>query len=149
MKNLWIAFLLIFIPALLQAQDRDGRNDEIESYKIAYLTQKLELSAAEAKVFWPIYNDWQKELAKLRSDRTATGISFRKTNQIEGMSDSQIHALITNEINFKQRNLNLEKKYYARLKASLPLKVVGKYYRAQETFKRELLNRFGKGGNRQ
>jgi len=139
--------LLLFIPALLNAQDRGNRNEEIESYKIAYLTQKLDLSSGEAKIFWPIYNDWQKELSALRSERNKNVISFRKTEEIEALSDNEIHALITNEINYKQRNLNIEKKYYNRLKSSLPLKVVGKYYRAQETFKKELLNRFGRGRN--
>jgi hypothetical protein len=147
MKNIWIAMLLLFIPALLNAQDRGNRNEEIESYKIAYLTQKLDLSSGEAKIFWPIYNDWQKELSALRSERNKNVISFRKTEEIEALSDNEIHALITNEINYKQRNLNIEKKYYNRLKSSLPLKVVGKYYRAQETFKKELLNRFGRGRN--
>jgi len=147
MKNIWIAMLLLFIPALLYAQDRGNRNEEIESYKIAYLTQKLDLSSGEAKIFWPIYNDWQKELSALRSERNKNVISFRKTEEIEALSDNEIHALITNEINYKQRNLNIEKKYYNRLKSSLPLKVVGKYYRAQETFKKELLNRFGRGRN--
>lgn len=147
MKNIWIAMLLVFIPSLLKAQDRGNRNEEIESYKIAYLTQKLDLSSGEAKIFWPIYNDWQKELSALRSERNKNVISFRKTEEIEALSDNEIHALITNEINYKQRNLNIEKKYYNRLKSSLPLKVVGKYYRAQETFKKELLNRFGRGRN--
>lgn len=147
MKNLWIAVLLVFIPAILKAQDRGGRNEEIESYKIAYLTQKLDLSPNEAKVFWPIYNEWQKELRALWSERTKNVISLRKTDEIEELSDSEIHSLITNEINYKQRNLNIEKKYYNKLKSSLPLKVVGKYYRAQETFKKELLNRFGRGRN--
>jgi hypothetical protein len=147
MKNFWIAVLLLFIPALLKAQDRAGRSEEIESYKIAYLTQKLDLSSSEAKVFWPIYNDWQKELRTLRSERTKNVISLRNTDEIDELSDNEIHALITNEINYKQRNLNIEKKYYNKLKSSLPLKVVGKYYRAQETFKKELLNRFGRGKN--
>lgn len=147
MKNLWIAVLLIFIPAILKAQDRGGRSEEIESYKIAYLTQKLDLSPSEAKVFWPIYNDWQKELRALWSERNKNAISLRKTDEIEALSDNEIHALITNEINYKQRNLNIEKKYYSKLKSSLPLMVVGKYYRAQETFKKELLNRFGRGRN--
>ncbi len=147
MKNLWIAILFVFIPVLLQAQQRSGRSEEIESFKIAYLTQKLDLSPSEAKVFWPIYTDWQKELSALRGERTKNVISHKKIEEIEGLSDTQIHSLITNEINFKQQNLNIEKKYYNRLKSGLPLKVVGKYYRAQETFKRELLNRFGKGRN--
>lgn len=147
MKNLWIAVLLVFIPAILKAQDRGGRSEEIESYKIAYLTQKLDLSPNEAKVFWPIYNEWQKELRALWTERNKNVISHRKTDEIEALSDNEIHALITNEINYKQRNLNIEKKYYSKLKSSLPLQVVGKYYRAQETFKKELLNRFGRGKN--
>ncbi len=149
MKNLWIAILLFLSPAILKAQDGGNRSEEIESYKIAYLTQKLELSASEAKIFWPIYNDWQKELKALWSERNKNGISLRKTTEIDALSDNEIHSLIVNELNYKQRNLNIEKKYFNRLKSSLPLKVVGKYYRAQETFKKELLNRFGRGRGRQ
>lgn len=149
MKNIWIAVLFVLVSTTLNAQDRKSRNEEIESYKIAYLTQRLDLTPNEAKVFWPIYNEWQKELKALRSERTKHVISFKKATEIEGLPDSEIHALITNEINYKQRNLNIEKKYYNKLKSSLPLKVVGKYYRAQETFKKELLNRFGRGKNQQ
>ena len=149
MKNLWIAILLLLSPAVLKAQDGGKRSEEIESYKIAYLTQKLELSPSEAKIFWPIYNDWQKELKALWSDRNKNGISLRKTAEIDELSDNEIHSLIVNELNYKQRNLNIEKKYFNRLKSSLPLKVVGKYYRAQETFKKELLNRFGRGRGQQ
>jgi hypothetical protein len=36
----------------------------------------------------------------------------------------------------------MELKYYNKLKTSLPNKTVGKYYRAQETFKKELLSRY-------
>ncbi|RZM11650.1 MAG: hypothetical protein EOO88_46595, partial [Pedobacter sp.] len=118
---------------------------EIEAYKVAWLTQKLELSPDEAKIFWPIYNDWQREQMALRKERAQNLISFRKTTEIDDLSDSQVQTLITNEFNFKQRDLNIEKKYYNLLKSSLPIKVVGKYYRAQETFKKELLSRYGRG----
>ena len=144
MKPILVASLLFFIPMLVHAQDR-GRNQEIEAYKVAWLTQKLELSPDEAKIFWPIYNDWQKEQTALRKERFQNLISFRKTTEIDDLSDSQVQALITNEFNFKQRDLNIEKKYYNLLKSSLPIKVVGKYYRAQETFKKELLSRYGGG----
>jgi hypothetical protein len=62
--------------------------------------------------------------------------------EIDELSDSEVQTLIVNDFSFKQRELNLDKKYYAKLKASLPIKVIGKYYRAQETFKRELLSRY-------
>ncbi|MNH30358.1 hypothetical protein D3C79_906500 [compost metagenome] len=73
-------------------------------------------------------------------------ISFRKITEIEGLSDTEIQALITNDFSFKQRDLNLDKKYYYKLKSSLPIKIVGKYYRAQEAFKRELLAKYRNNG---
>lgn len=144
MKPILVASLLFFLPLLLHAQN-GGQNQEIEAYKVAWLTQKLDLSPEEAKIFWPIYNDWQREQMALRKERSQNLISFRKTTEIDDLSDSQVQTLITNEFNFKQRDLNIEKKYYNLLKSSLPIKVVGKYYRAQETFKKELLSRYGRG----
>ncbi|NRF39809.1 hypothetical protein [Pedobacter foliorum] len=143
MKNLTIIALLFIFPILAMAQRPDNKKrEEIESYKIAYLTQKLELSTEEAKIFWPIYNDYQKELSELRKERGQKMISFKKMPEIDEMSDSEVQALIVNDFDFKQKDLNLDKKYYAKLKSSLPIKVIGKYYRAQETFKRELLSRY-------
>lgn len=146
MKNLIITALLFF-PFLVIAQGSGSgnRSNEIETYKIAYLTEKLGLSSEEAKIFWPIYNDWQKEQDALRKERFQKMISFRKIDEIEKLSDTEVQSLITNDFNMKQRELDLEKKYYYKLKSSLPIKTVGKYYRAQEAFKREILSRYRNG----
>lgn len=148
MKQLIIGMLLLF-PAISMAQGFGERNNEIESYKIGYLTQKLDLSAEEAKIFWPIYNDWQKEQATLRKERMQKMISFRKITEIEELSDTEIQNLIVNDFMYKQRELNLDKKYYYKLRSSLPIKIVGKFYRAQETFKRELLSKYRNNGGPQ
>lgn len=137
---------MFLLPTALLAQR--PKSEEIESLKIAYFTQKLDLSPDEAKIFWPIYNDMQSEQNALRKERMQKMISFRKVDEIDNLSDSQVQSLITSEFDFKQRDLNLDKKYYNKLKSALPIKVIGKFYRAQEGFKRELLNRY-KGGPRQ
>lgn len=144
MKNLLTIFLLFSLPFFAVAQ-RSERSAEIEAYKETYLKEKLELTPTEAKVFWPIYTAWQAEKSALRKERREKMISFRKITEIESLSDTQVQSLITNELNFKQRDLNIERKYYNKLKVSLPIKTVGKYYRAQETFKRELLSRYRAG----
>jgi hypothetical protein len=144
MKHIWIASLLLLFPFLLQAQGRGARSQEIESFKVAFLTQKMDLTPAEAKIFWPIYNDFQKEQNALRKLRMQNVISFRKVDEIDNLSDAQVQTLITNELDYKQQSLNVEKKYYTKLKTSLPIKVVGKYYRSQEAFKKELLSRYGR-----
>jgi hypothetical protein len=138
---LMLAVLFVFSFDSI-AQRKSGRGEEIEAYKIGFLTQKLDLSPQEAKIFWPIYNNWQKEQAEFRKERGQKMISFRKIDEIEQLSDSEVQNLIINDFSFKQRELDLEKKYYNKLKSSLPIKTVGKFYRAQEAFKRELLTRY-------
>lgn len=141
MKNIIAAIALTVLPFFVSAQ-QNSRGSEIEAYKVTYLKEKLELTPEESRIFWPIYNAWTAEQSALRQERREKMISFRKIAEIEDLSDTEVQTLITNELNFKQRDLNIERKYYTKLKTSLPIKTVGKYYRAQETFKRELLSRY-------
>lgn len=141
MKQLIIG-LLFLIPLSAIGQTPESRRNEIESYKIGYLTEKLDLSVEEAKIFWPIYHAWQKEQSSFRKERGQKMISFRKITEIEKLSDTEVQNLIVNDFTFKQRELNLEKKYYNKLRSNLPIKTVGKFYRAQEAFKRELLSKY-------
>ncbi|MEJ5962711.1 hypothetical protein [Pedobacter immunditicola] len=145
MKQLILFVLFICVGHYASAQKPNDRRNEIESYKIAYLTQKMELSPEEAKVFWPIYKNWQQEQINLRKERSQKVISYRKIEEIENLSDNEVQSLIANELTIKQKALDIEKKYYNQLKSKLPIKTVGKYYRAQETFKKELLHRYKDG----
>jgi hypothetical protein len=148
MKNIFIA-LFILLPGLTLAQGGRMGDEKIEAAKIAFFTQKLDLSAEEAKIFWPIYNDYQKEQNLLWKGRMQKMISFRKVTEIDDLSDTEIQTLIAGDFDFKQRDLNIEKKYYSKFKSSgLSIKLIGKFYRAKEAFKRELLNQYRGGGPR-
>ncbi len=148
MKYLIIT-LFISLPGLVLAQGPRFGDEKMESYKVTWLTTKLDLSAEEAKIFWPIYNDFTREQGALRKERMQKMISFRKIKEIDDLTDAEIQGLIVNDFDFKQRDLNIEKKYYNKFKANLPIKLVGKFYRAQEAFKKELLNRFKDGPPKQ
>lgn len=141
MKNLIFAFFIL-IPSLVVAQGPRRGGEKMEAKKVAWLTTKLDLSAEDAKVFWPIYNDYVRELAVLRKERAQKMISFKKIKEIEDLDDDEIQALILNDFDFRQRNLNVERKYYNKFKSSLPIKTVGKFYRAQEAFKKEILQQY-------
>ena len=73
-------FLLVLILftgsfKLLKAQDRqdfkEGRSEKIQSLKIAFITQKLELTADEAQKFWPVYNRYETEIRQAYKDSKA------------------------------------------------------------------------------
>ena len=141
MKNI-IFFLFFLVPSFVFAQHQRMNGEKMEAKKIAWLTTKLELSTEDAKVFWPIYNEYNKELSTLRKERSQKMISFRKIKEIDELNDDEIQALILNDFSFRQRDLNIERKYYNRLKSNLPIKTVGKFYRAQEAFKKEILQQY-------
>ena len=139
MKKTLIAFLLMFsISSLIYAQgNKIGEN--IENFKIAYFTKQLELTSDEAKTFWPVYNEFQRELELIRKDRRF-GIRDAKEN-MDDFKDKEIELVVDNEIFFRQKELDVEKKYHSRFKSILPIRKVAKLYAAEQGYKRALLKK--------
>ncbi|MDO5608360.1 MAG: sensor of ECF-type sigma factor [Capnocytophaga sp.] len=62
MKN--ITLLLILFPMLLLAQNGQ-KYEKIKALKIAFITEKINLTPEEAKDFWPVYNQYSDEIRNL------------------------------------------------------------------------------------
>ena len=122
------------------------KKEKVEAMRIAFLTQKLDLSPEEAQKFWPVYNEFQKKREELHK-KHKEGIKNAKGN-LDSLSDKQIEAIVDDEIVFRQKNLDLEKEYHAKFKAVLPIKKVAKLYRAEEQFSRHLLDQISQKGRK-
>ena len=57
------------------------------------------------------------------------------------MGEKEIEKFVDSELTFRQSELDLLKKYHGQFKQVLPIKKVAMLYRAEEDFKRELLDR--------
>ena len=162
MKYISALLLALLLATTLQAQpqgkgkdDGDGQSDrkeQIESMKIAFLTKKLELTPDEAKNFWPVYNQYTAEMEKVRDARRKQHQEMRQNK--ENLSDKEYEKSIDTEILYRQQELDIMKKYTAQYKQVLPMKKVAALYRAEEDFKRELLEKMrersqGQGGQHQ
>ena len=55
------------MPFRIKAQDPgdETRAEKIQSLKIAFITQKLQLTTDEAEKFWPVYNQYDNEIRSL------------------------------------------------------------------------------------
>jgi Spy/CpxP family protein refolding chaperone len=60
---LYITILLISVSSFAQPN-----KDKIRTLKIAYITDKLNLTESEAEKFWPIYNAYDKTTSKIKHD---------------------------------------------------------------------------------
>jgi hypothetical protein len=63
-KYLLILFLMIGSLSQIKAQD----GEKIQSLKIAFITQKLQLTPDEAQKFWPVYNQYDNEIRTIESN---------------------------------------------------------------------------------
>src|SRR5687767_904503 len=76
------------------------KREQIESMKIAFLTNKLSLTPEEAQQFWPVYNQYQDELHKLRENHRKERRDVK--DEFETMKDAEVEKIVDNEIAFRQ-----------------------------------------------
>jgi hypothetical protein len=69
-KYLLILFLAFGAFSVGKAQNgEENRAEKIQSLKIAFITQKLQLTPEEAQKFWPVYNQYQGDVRNLQLNR--------------------------------------------------------------------------------
>jgi len=144
MKNTLFT-LLILLPVFVFGQVGQPpilspeKRKELEGMKVAYLTNKMDLSPEEAQVFWPVYNQYRDEIDTHREEGRKKYQIF-KINQAD-LSDAEIKEHLSARFEYQREEIDIEEKYIDRFTEILsPQKVVA-LLEAEEGFKRELLKR--------
>ena len=122
----------------IEPQIPEEKLQEIKAQKAAYLTQKMDLTAEEAQKFWPVYNQYDKELEALRKERRAAHKAMKDPGE---MSEADAAKAIDDQLASEQRELDLRKKYAADFKKTVGATKTMKLFRAEREFNRELLKR--------
>ena len=89
MKKFYLLILLIGVAGLVKAQEEGPVNEKkqqgIDALKVAFISKELDLSPNEAQKFWPVYNQYAKELKTAIShdnnvlDRDEKVLNLRKS----------------------------------------------------------------------
>ena len=138
MKRIILGTMLMLMTVGLFAQPQ---KEKIESMKIAFISKELSLTSKEAKAFWPIYNEYQAVSQKIKKT-----LRTSKRN-IADKSDKELEAIINQRFQLQQQLLDIEKKYYQKLKKVIPIRKVVKLQQAEQNFKRQLLEMSRRGRN--
>jgi Spy/CpxP family protein refolding chaperone len=138
-----ILFFVLSLSMLAQPNGPNPRQQEkkenIEAMKIAFITQKLELTPEEAQKFWPVYNQYTDKLKELRKKRRQEERDGKQ--KMDALTDKELEQMIDNDLATRQKELDLQKEYNTKFKAILPIKKVVKLYAAEEQFKMVLLDK--------
>ena len=68
MKKYLLLIFTLCTFMMVHAQKRGGGEDKIQALKIAFITQKLDITSSEAQKFWPVYNLYAEDVKKLRKN---------------------------------------------------------------------------------
>lgn len=156
-KFLSVGLLCIMVmPAVAQdGEKRKGKREKIDSMRVAFFNEKMELTQEEAKKFWPIYNEHQEKKDALRKELRK---AFKKQEDGSEMSDEELEKLMQLRFETDQKIVALDREYHEKYKSAIGIKKTAKLYKAEVQFKKELLKMMrerrgehpgpGKGGPR-
>ena len=71
MKKFYFILALIITTSFAEAQDEQAsvkKQQDIEALKVAFISKELDLTPDEAQKFWPVYNQYSKEIKATRID---------------------------------------------------------------------------------
>jgi hypothetical protein len=134
--------LLLVTPA--NAQESTPTNDrelniqayvallqtDVEGKREAIVKEVMQLDDSEAKAFWPIYREYDAERAKL--DSTEAQLIQEYNKAYPTISNEKADELITRTFALEAQRIELEKKYYYRLKSATSAATAAKFIEVEQ-----------------
>jgi hypothetical protein len=128
-----VAMMMMFgfaMPGLAQDKPADNMQilrDKIKADKKLVVATNMELTESEAKGFWPIYDQYQKDLQKINR-RIATLLeSYAADFRGKSLTDEKAKKLIEEAVAIEQAEANLKSTYAPKLSKVLPVRKVARY----------------------
>ena len=127
-----IVIMLLGFTTVQAAQDKPADNmqilrDKIKADKKLVVASNMELTEAEAKGFWPIYDQYQKELQKINQRLGKTLDSYADDNRRKSLTDDKAKTLIDEAVAIDQAEANIKSTFAPKLAKVLPVKKVARY----------------------
>ena len=91
---------------------------DLRTQKVALITEMLQLTEEEDARFWPVYREYEVELAKINDERI--GMIKNYAVAYDKMTDEAADRLAVKALELEARRNALTAKYYERMKSVLP-----------------------------
>ena len=140
-----IVLLTLVAPAVAGAQQpatsaQDSRESNLRAYtellrsdlrsqKAAIIAEMMQFNEDDDKRFWPIYREYEAELAKINGDRIALIKDYAAS--FEAMTDASADRIALGALALEARRQELKSKYYARFKTALSPLAAAKFLQVE------------------
>lgn len=137
--------LVMVWPFLSSAQETPADNmqfvvEKIRADKKLFMAENMQLTEAEAKAFWPIYEQYQDELFLLRARTLKLINDYAEAYQ--KMTDDRAKNLLDEVITIESLGLKLRQAYLPKFRKVLPDVKVVRYYQIENKINAALMYEF-------
>ena len=127
--------------------DKPEEVEKIEAMRIGFITEELSLSPDQAKLFWPVYEEFKQKHDAIRSEMLH-GLKMKRSGDdllTEDVSEKDLDKMMTQRFANEQKELDLKIEYHEKFKEVLDIEQVAALYKAEHDFRRQLFERMRKG----
>ena len=129
-----LAVTLIGFVGSAAAQDKPADNmdlvkEKIRTDKKLFIATNMQLTESEANAFWPVYEAYQADLAKLRDREIKLIEEFAA--KFETMSDDAAKKLLDDSLSIDSDHQKLRQSNLSKIRGVLPDKKVARYYQLE------------------
>ena len=101
--------------------------DKVKADKKLLVAANMQLTDAEAKGFWPVYDAYQKDLLDINKRLGAVILAYADTLKNNSLTDEQAKKLLADVLATEEAEVKLRQSYVAKLEKVLPGKKVVRY----------------------
>jgi hypothetical protein len=132
----------VTIPAW--SQDKPANNMEIVHEKLKadkklIVAKYMDLTESEAKNFWPVYDEYQKDLQKIHDRMGSLLKSYAAEYRSQSLTDEKAKKLLDEWLTLEQDDAARRKSYVPKVLKALPAKKSARYLQIENEY-RLLLN---------
>lgn len=138
-KSILFLVLLLMGGILVQAQSREDRFKEIKAQKVAYLTEKMNLSVDESKAFWPVYNEYEQAMRQLRGEPRPKEKDLTEANAEKALISS---------LEREEKAIKVRKEFYDKVTSVISYKQLYLLEAGEREFRQKLFDQYKNRRNR-
>ena len=112
-----LAFLTTTVASQAQSSYMELLRADVRAQKVAIVTAAMELTPGQSDVFWPVYREYEAELAELGDEGIA--IVQEYADSYETMDDEKAKKLTERNFKLQENKLKLRKKYFKNVEQAL------------------------------
>ncbi len=103
---------------------------DVRAEKVAIITEVMGFTEAEDAAFWPIYREYEKEMAALGDERVALIADYAR--QYSDLTDAAADKLALKALDLETRRDALKTKYYGRVKQVMSARTAFRFLQVEQ-----------------